>query len=153
MISEYGIFQVSLCRFCAFLWRYQNPAGGVAVAGHGYVPDVGGEGVGAHSFGPLDHDDAFFVREEIVEVDGVGGTGAFVETIEIEMIELQASGVRVHQSERGARDVFLCDAECRTDTFNKDRLACPERTTEQKDLTAFETRPDLMPIVERLLGR
>ena len=84
--------------------------GGVAVAGEFDTVDVGGERIGAHAFGPLDDDDGVLVGEEFVEVDGMGGARAFVQTIEIEMVELETSGVRVYECERGTCDIFLVDA-------------------------------------------
>ena len=105
-------------------------AGGVAVAGEGDLIDVRGEGVGAHAFGPLDDDDGAFVGEEFVQVDGVRGAGAFVESVEIEMVELKTPGVGIHESERGAGDIFFVDSQRCTDAFDEDRFAGAEWTAQ-----------------------
>lgn len=105
-------------------------AGGVAVAGEGDAVDVRGEGVGAHAFGPLDDDDGAFVGEKFVEIDGVGGAGAFVETIEIDVVELKTSVVGIHEGEGGAGDVFRVDSECRGDSFDEDRFPRAEWTAQ-----------------------
>ena len=96
---------------------------GVAVAFDGDAPDVAGQGIGAHSFCPLDHDDGQFVTQQIVEVDGVCGAGAFVETIKIDVVELQTSGVRVYKSERRTGDVFFVDSQRGAHAFHEERLA------------------------------
>ena len=83
----------------------------------------------------------------------MGRARALVETIQIDVIELHASGVRIYQCERRTRDVFFCDADCGADSFHENGLARAEWTTEQQYLAAFEPRADLMPIVERLLRR
>ena len=71
----------------------------VAVAFDGDAKDVAGKRIVSHAFGPLDYEDGFFVTQELVEVDGVGGAGAFVQTVEIDVIELQTSRVRIYQRE------------------------------------------------------
>lgn len=110
--------------------RDRDCAGGVAVAGDGDAVDVCGKGIGAHAFGPLDDDDRTLVGEELVEIDGVCGARAFVETIEIEMVELQTTGVGIHESERRAGHVFLIDAERRADAFDEECLACAQWSAE-----------------------
>lgn len=74
-------------------------ARGVAVAGNGDAENVRWEGVGTHALGPLDHDYRALVGEEFVEIDGVRGTRALVETVQVKMIELEPSAVRVHECE------------------------------------------------------
>lgn len=79
------------------------------------------------------------------------GAGAFVETIEIEMIELQTSSVRVDECEGRAGDVLFRDSKSGADSFHKNCFACAERSAEQKNLATRETRADLMTVGERLL--
>ena len=83
----------------------------------------------------------------------MGSARAFVETIEIDVIELQASGVRVYERERWTSYIFFFNTQRRTDSLYENCLARSERTTEQKNLTAFKTRAYLVSVVERLLGR
>jgi len=125
----------------------------VAVAFDGDAKDVAGKRIVSHAFGPLDYEDGFFVTQELVEVDGVGGAGAFDETVEIDVVELQTAAIRVYECEGGTGDVFFRHAERRTDSFYKECLAGAEWTTQQKNLTAFKPRAELVTVVERLLGR
>lgn len=83
----------------------------------------------------------------------MGGAGAFVEAIEIDVVELQASGVRIYEREGRTGDVFFRDTQSRADSFDENRLACSKRTTQQQKLAAFKPRAELIPVVERLLGR
>ena len=136
-----------LCFLC-FLWRNKYSPRRVAVAFYGDAPDVGRKGVVSHAFGPLDHEDRFFVTQQFIEVNGVRGAGAFVEAVEIDVVELQAAGVRVYECEGGTGDVFFRDAQRRTDSFHEDRLAGAEWTTEQQNLTAFKPRAESVPVVE-----
>ena len=78
---------------------------------------------------------------------------AFVETIEIDVVKLQTPRVWIHQRKRGTRDVLLRDTQRRTDTFHENRFARAQWTTKQQDFSAFESRSDLMTVVERLLWR
>ena len=79
------------------------------------------------------------------------GAGAFVETIEIDVVKPQTSVIRIHQRERRTRDVLFRDTQGGADTLYKNRFACSQWTTEQQDFPAFEARPDLVTVVERLL--
>ena len=81
------------------------------------------------------------------------GAGAFVETIKIDVVELQTSGVRVYESEGRTGDIFFIDTQCGADPFHEDCFARAEWTTQQENLAAFKTRADLVPVVERLLRR
>ena len=103
---------------------------GVAVTFDGYAPDVAREGIVAHALGPLDYDYGAFLGQQIVEVHGVGSAGPFVQTIEIDVIELQTSGMRVYECERRARDIFLSDSQSRADPFHKKSFAGAERAAE-----------------------
>lgn len=80
------------------------------------------------------------------------GAGAFVEPIEIQMIELQPSGVWIHQRKGRTGDVFLRDSQPSADTFYKDGLARAERSTQQNNLATFKSRSDLVAVIERFLG-
>ena len=81
------------------------------------------------------------------------GTGAFVESIEIDVVELQTAGVRIYKCERRTRDVFFSNTQRGADALHEDRLACAEWTTEQKNLASFKTRARLVPEVESLFRR
>jgi len=129
-----------------------NCSWGVAVAGNGDAPGVAGQRIGSHSFRPLDHNDRLFIRQQVVEVDRVCGARAFVETIEVQVIELHTSGVRIHQRERRTGNVFLSDSQSSADPFHENRFASAERSAEQQDLATFESSSDLVAVVERLLG-
>ena len=64
-----------------------------------------------------------FITQKVVEVHGVCGARAYVQTIEIDVIKLQASRVRVDESEGRTRDVFFCDTQRGTDPFYENRFA------------------------------
>ena len=128
-------------------------ARGVAVAGDGDAPDVWGQGIVAHALGPLDHDDGAFVGQEFVEIDGVGRGGAFVEAVEVDVVELQASVVRIDERERGTRDFFFVDAEGGANSFDEDRFAGAECAAQEEYLAARELRAELVAVVESLVRR
>src|SRR5215217_9587807 len=77
-----------VCAFCACLWRYRNTPRGVAVAFDCYSPDIARQGVVSHPFCPFDHYYSLFLSQQVVEVDGVRGAGAFIQTIEIDVVEM-----------------------------------------------------------------
>ena len=60
----------------------------------------------------------------------MGGAGAFVETIEIDVIKLQTSSVRIYQSEGRTGDVLFSDTQSRADTFDENSLARSKWTTQ-----------------------
>ena len=50
-------------------------------------------------------------------------SGAFVETVEIDVIELQTSGIRIYERKRRARDVFFSDTQRGADAFDEESFA------------------------------
>jgi hypothetical protein len=82
----------------------------------------------------------------------VRGARAFIEPIEIYVIDPQTPCMRIHQCERGTGDVLFRDTERGADALHKHRLACTQRAAQQKDLATFESRTKPAPVVERLFG-
>ena len=135
------------------LWPNRYRAWSDAIAFDRDAPDVVRQRVVAHSFRPLDYQHGSFIAQQVVKIYRVGGAGAFVEAIKIDVIKLQSSGVRVYEREGRTCYVFLCDTDCSADSFYKNRFASAEWTTQQKNLAAFKTSTDLVPVIECLLRR
>ena len=79
--------------------------------------------------------------------------GTLVQSIEIDVIKLHSPGIRIHQCEGRAGDVILGDTQCGADTFDENSLTGAQWTTQQQDLSAFESCSNLMTVVERRLWR
>ena len=80
------------------------------------------------------------------------GAGAFVQTIQIDVIEPQTPLIRIDEGERRTGHVFFSNSQRGADTLHIERLSGAEWTTEQKDLATLEPCAELMPVVERLFG-
>src|SRR5262245_43346746 len=88
----------------------------VSIARNGNSPYIIRQTVVAHTLGPLNDNYRSFVHQQIVEINGMGGTNAFVETIEIDVVQSQTPVVRMDQGKRRAGNVFLIKSERRADT-------------------------------------
>jgi hypothetical protein len=70
-----------------------------AVAFQGDAPDVAGEGVVAHSLSPLDYDYGFLISQQLIEINRMRGAGAFVQSIEVDVVEEQTAEIGIDEGE------------------------------------------------------
>lgn len=131
----------------------QDPSWCVAVTFDKNSPDVSRQRVVSHSLRPLDHYHGLFIGQQVIQIHCVRSGRAFIQTIKVQVIKLQASRMRVHERERRAGDFLFCDTQSSADAFHKDCLTGSEGSTEQQDLATLESRTYLVPVIERLLWR
>src|SRR5207245_10211662 len=78
---------------------------------------------------------------DLIQIHRVRYRRAFIEAVQVDVIEQQTAAMRINQRERGTRYVLFINVDSVRDPFPQHRLASSQRPIEQNDLSARKLGP------------